>query len=109
MTREELLQAAKLKSEAVELGHGQVVIVTELSAEEYLQALDHPDVKNDDGDYNGAAFNSLLVVLCVRDGDGNRLFTDDDASLIRNGSFAVYRKLVAAVNRINGLESETKN
>ncbi len=106
--REQLLKAAEPKTETVTVGN-ITATATELSAEQYLDTLNHPTCKIDDK-YDGAAFTALLVARCMRDSDGQRIFADDDAGLLRQGSFSVYRQLAEAANRINGLMGdEVKN
>ena len=105
LTRESLLKAVELRTEEVEI-NGGTVTAKELCAAEYLDTLEHPFSKKENGDYDGTAFNALLVARCIVNEDGSRMFADEDADLLRNGSFSVYRKLIESVNRVNGLAGE---
>jgi hypothetical protein len=107
LTRESLIKESALKTEVIKFESGEAV-VRELGADEYLDALDSPFAKTD-GKYDGPKFTALMVVRCLYDKKGKRLFTDEDGEQLRKGSFALYRKIVAVVNRVNGLDGDVKN
>lgn len=109
LDRKSLLEEMQLKKETVTLKTGNV-IVTEVSAAEYLDAMNSPLAKDDKGEFDGAKFTALLATRCVVDGKGKRIFTDEDTELIRSGSARVLNRIGAAVKRVNGLTGdETKN
>lgn len=106
--KESLLNEVKLNTETVTIG-GRGVILTEVSAAEYMDIYNSPEAKNEKGEWDGTRFTSLLVTRCIVDGKGQRMYDDADADKFRNGSTAVYTKLAAAVRRLNGLGAEGKN
>ena len=108
ITRESLLKKAELKTEVIKLDDGEIV-AKELSAEDYAATLESPLSKDSAGKYDSRRFTSLLVVRCITDKKGNRIFTDEDAEPLRNGSMTFLCKLAAPVNRVNGLEGDAKN
>jgi hypothetical protein len=103
-----ILKAIALKTETVAIEGGEV-LVTEITAKEYMDIYNSPESKGDDGEFDGTRFTSLLVARCIVVTDGNRLMDDADAELLRNGSTAAYTKLAMAVQKLNGLGLDEKN
>ena len=104
-----LLAEMALKTETVSLPSGSVML-SELSAESYMDAYESPLAKDATGAYSGVRFTALLVARCAVDDAGNRILSDEDADTFRAGSSGTFRKLSEAVNRLNGLAGdEIKN
>lgn len=103
-----ILKAMALKKETVEVEDGQILL-TEVSASEYMEVFNSDAAKDDKGEFDGTRFTSLLATRCIVDDEGNRVFADDDAETLRNGSTAIYTKIALAVKRLNGLGVEEKN
>lgn len=104
LDKSSILSAMALKTETVQLDGGEV-IVSEVTAESYMEIWESPLAKTD-GDRDGSKFSSLLVTRCIVDGSGNRIFADDEVAALRQGSTRVYTKLVAASQRVNGMAAE---
>lgn len=102
LDRAALDKELKLKTEEVPVGSGKV-LVTEVTALEYMEVYDSEAAKNDKGDPDGSKFTAALAVRCIVDKKGQRLYGDNEADLLRNGSSSVYTKLILAVKRVNGL------
>lgn len=105
LDRAALDKELKLKTEEVPVGSGKV-LVTEVTALEYMEVYDSEAAKNDKGEFDGSKFAAALAVRCIVDKNGKRLYSDDEAGVLRNGSSAIYTKLVLAVKRLNGLGAE---
>jgi len=101
-----ILAELQLQTERIPFGAGEV-IVSEISAPEYLDIYNSPLSQNDAGEFDGTKFTALLTARCIVDEEGKRVFDDADADAIKSGASARYRKLVDAVNRINGLGGDT--
>lgn len=109
LDKKSLLKALELKKETVVIEGGEV-IVTEITATEYMDVYESPGAKNDKGEFDGVKFSALLAARCIVDAKGNRLFADEEADLLRNGSSSVFSKISAVVKRLNGLAGdEAKN
>lgn len=103
-----ILKAMALKTERIRVEGGEV-IMSEISADDYMDAFNNPLSKTD-GEYDGTKFTALLVTRCIVNEKGQRVFDDTDIDVIRNGSSRVYTALVKAAQRLNGLSGdETKN
>lgn len=122
MTREELLNELKLKSEVVEIGKGKV-IVSEIGASDYISLWSDPKNQKATGEMvlkdgksepvmvvDMARFTPALIVYAVTDAAGNRIFTDEDIDLIARGSQGPFLKIADVARRLNGMVGdEVKN
>ncbi len=109
LTKEQMLVEMTLKKETVELATGSV-IVSEASAEDYMKAYSSDLSKDENGEFSGVKFTSLLAVRSILGEDGKRMFADEEAETLRTSSSAFFTKIVAAIKRLNGLtEAEAKN
>jgi len=107
LNREELLAALQLKTEIVELDGGPVRI-SEISATDYLALWERH--RRDDDTIDMATFTPELIAACLVDDEGQRLFTDADATLLARSAKAPFFQLADACRRINGLGGdEVKN
>ena len=112
LNKNDLLELGKLKTEEVDF-NGNKVLVSEISAADY-QKIWQECVIDDGVDDKGAAkqtvnmskFNNLLLVYCLVDENGARIFGDADASCFDRYAQAPFSKMVAAAKRINGLMGE---
>jgi len=102
-----LIQALRLKTEEVKLEDGHI-LVTEIPAAEYMEICNNPNVKDAAGDTDGQAFMALLSAHCIVDESGCRVFEDNEAGLLANASPAAYARVLAAVQRLNGLGDDTR-
>jgi hypothetical protein len=50
-------------------------------------------------------FNARLIVACLVDDKGNRLFTDDEFNIVQSWPGAAFQKLAAAAQTLNGYSS----
>lgn len=100
-----LLAEMELQTEIVKLKTGNV-IVKELSAVDYMEAFESPLSQDAQGEYSAVRFTALMVVRSAVDEAGDRIMADDDAEAFRNGGGSVFRKIAAAVNRVNGTTGE---
>lgn len=97
--RDELLAALARREERVTIG-GLKLVVREME--------NAADVA---GFEDGADYGYKLVVRCVFDEAGAPVFTDDDISALKGASRVKFLPVIAAVNRVNGIdvEGEVKN
>ena len=120
--RTTLLAAMKLKTEVVEIEGGEV-IVSQIGAADYIKLWSDPSNQKDTGEkvikdgveeavmvIDMTKFTPALVAYSVVDEAGERLFTDEDVTLLARSSQAIFLKLAAVARKINGLSGEeTKN
>src|SRR5690242_15169857 len=97
--RDELIAALAAQKETVEFA-GKTLFVHELDC-----AADVP--------IEGSALDGSLklIVLCVRDAEGNRVFTDEDLPALKKSARKRIKPLIDAVMRVNGfgIREEAKN
>lgn len=104
-----ILAALKPQTEEVEIPGG-TVIVSQISATDYINLWTDPTMKGDGGEVDMAKFTPRLVAACVVDEAGNRIFTDEEADLLGKGASKPFAILADAARRLNGLSGEeTKN
>jgi len=122
LDRSSLLNAMKLKTETVEIEGGEV-IVSEIGAADYIKLWSDPKNQKDTGEkvlkegkeeavmvIDMAKFTPALIAYSVVDDAGNRLFSDEDVTLLARSSQGIFLKIAEASRRINGLSGEeTKN
>lgn len=121
----DILSMGRLKTTTVEVDGGQI-IVSELGATDTASLyadpahlIDDPSgAKGKDGKpvqlLNFATFKPALVVRCIVDESGSRLFTDEDAAQLARLRPEFFHKIADAAMDINGLsaaaeEAEVKN
>lgn len=103
-----IIKAMKLKTETIKIDGGEVII-SEVTALEYMDAYTSDLAKDEKGEFDGTKFTSLLATRCIVDAKGKRIFDDADAELIRNGSSSIYTKIIVKVKDLNGLGADAKN
>jgi hypothetical protein len=116
--RSSLLAAMKLKTEVVVVEGGEV-IVSEIGAADYIKLWSDPKNQKDTGEkvikdgveeavmvIDMTKFTPALVAYSVVDEAGERLFTDEDVTLLARSSQAIFLKLAAVARKINGLSGE---
>jgi len=104
LTREEILSADDLKTEAVpvpEWGDGAEVLVSVLDGErrEYFErmAQERKDSKVSAEDH----FRATLLASVLVDESGNRLFSDEDIPALNKKSSVVLDRLFTVAQRVN--------
>lgn len=104
LTRDAILQAQKLKTETVPApGWGGDVIISEISAPDRLTLFrDYQSLAGSEQEKDLAAM-AMLVVRCIVDGEGKRIFSDDDASLLMAKNLDTLRQVFAAASALNGI------
>jgi hypothetical protein len=94
-----LLAEFELKTEEVELKTG-TVIVSELNGTDYLDLYTDPQYQID-GVMDLKKLRPAMIARCVVDQDGNRVFSDEEASVVAKSASKPFLKLMEAVNRVN--------
>lgn len=103
-----ILSAGKLKSEVVKLKSGDV-IVSQITATEYMEVYGSEAVKDDKGEFDGNKLTAVLAARCIVDAKGKRIFADTDADALRGMSAPIYTDIIMAVKRMTGLDATVKN
>lgn len=87
------------------------VPVSEWNATIYVRALTLAELK-DVSDFrmkqgeNESLSNAAMVAKVALDGDGNRIFTDDDVAALAQKSAASLLKIITATNKVNVIGDE---
>lgn len=102
------LAAIARKTEPLTLPSGEIII-SELTATEYMEAYSSPLVKDDKGGVDGLKLTALLITRCVVGDDGARLLTDEDIEAVKDGSSATFGQIGEVVKRLNGLGTPSGN
>ena len=101
LTRKEILKALALKTETVPFAGGKVTM-SELSAPEYMEVWNDPEIRVD-GKVDNFRFPVALVIRSVRDDKGEHIFTPEDLPLLLNSSRDQILELIEVAKRLNGL------
>lgn len=110
LNKNELLAMGALKTEVVTFNDKQVR-VSEIAATDYSKIW-KDCVLSDDLDkprIDVAKFNALLLVYCLVDEDGNRIFADEDVDCFARYAQAPFSKMVIAAKKLNGLMGDEGN
>ena len=114
----EILSEGSLKTEAVVLNSGEV-IVSQIGGADYINLYTDPKnqkktgnkvlrngIEEDETELDMARFTPALIAYSVVDEAGNRIFADDDIPAIARFATEKYLKLADACRKINGLSGE---
>jgi hypothetical protein len=109
----DLLSMGRLKTQLVDVDGGQVII-SELGAADSFSLFNDKTNQTEDGMLKMSTFGPSLVVRCLVDDDGNRLFSDDEAGQLARFRPQIFGRLLTAAMDINGLsgtaqETDIKN
>jgi hypothetical protein len=102
-SKEELFTAARLKTVAVDIAEDRQMLVSELCAVDGAQLMLDSSLKNESGNYAMTRLGPALLVRCLVNEAGERLFADDETDQLRRINSDAYGKLLAEALRINGL------
>ena len=115
LNKEELIKAMSVKTAEVKLPEG-TVLVSEISANDYLDMCDLSKMEGEEPDESGVVqldmkkFNPAILVYCVVDVDGNRMFNKDDMEFLSEKvAQAPFMKLVQKAKELNGLMGDEGN
>lgn len=105
LTRQNILDAADRKQEKVHVPDwgGDVLVTTMTGTDKDAFEVDRFQKKGPDADVNMRNFRAALVVRCVVDEQGKRLFTDQDAEALGQKSGLMLDIVYDAAARLNGL------
>jgi hypothetical protein len=104
LTREAVLEANDLKSEAVPVPEwGGAVSVRMLSAKD-RDAFDQSLTKGEQANMDNV--RARFCVRCIVDEGGNRIFTDDDADVLGAKSAQAMNRVFAVAQRLNGMSKD---
>jgi len=111
--KDALLEAGKPKTEVVIIEGGDVVI-SQIRADDYMSMWDDPTNKKtgEDGKetIDMSKFTPALLVRCITDETGERIFTDEDASAVAQLSQKIFKILADKALELNGMKGdEVKN
>ena len=102
LTREQIQQAADLKRETVAVPEwGGEVLVSEMTGSA-RDAFEQSLVAKD-GQRDLANLRARLLVRCLVDEGGNRLYADDETALLGNKAAGALDRLFAVAQRLNSL------
>ncbi len=105
LSRAELLNEFRPKTEIVTLADGGQVMVSELGAADYIN-LWAKHTNATDGSVDMATFIPALVAFCCVDDQGTRLFSDEDIPLLARAASSPFMQLATVVKQLNGLGGE---
>lgn len=115
LNKEELISAMSLKTAEVGLPEG-TVLISEISANDYLDMCDLSKMEGVDADDNGVIqldmkkFNPAVLVYCVVDAEGNRIFDKGDMEFLSaKAAQGPFMKLVQKAKELNGLIGDEGN
>ena len=112
-TKNDLFEELKLSTETVTLSSGKEVIVSEITAPDYMELcnlcaigdMQSPDangnIKLDIGKFNGT-----LLAYCVVNNKGERIFDDSDIEKLINSANKPLMQIVDVAKRLNGLSGK---
>lgn len=98
----DILSIGRLKTEAVEVDGGQI-LVSEIGAADSFALFSDPENQDAAKNIRMAIFGPKLVAMCVVDDDGNRIFSNEDAPALARLHPAVFGQMLNAAMRVNGL------
>jgi len=108
LTRDDILSAVDVQTEMVEVPEwGGKVLIKGLTAKErdaYEKMV--LDRRGKNTRVNFEDMRAKLSVWCIRDGEGNRLFSDDDFSELSKKSASAVQRVFNVASRLSGLSSE---
>ena len=109
-TKNDLFEELQLSTEIVTLSSGKEIIVTEITAPDYMELCKFcaiGDMKSPDEDGNIkldiSKFNGALLAYCVVDDKGERVFDDSDIDQLINSANKPLMNIVGVAKRLNGL------
>lgn len=109
LTKDSILKVTSLSREEVPFeewgGKGATVIVGEMTALDRVRMRDDMQAK---GEQDVNAILGFLLVRCILDEDGRRVFDDADAEALSRQKTEPLMKLFEVAARLNGLELEGK-
>jgi hypothetical protein len=107
MTREEILARTTIKTEAVDVPEwGGAFTVRSLNAVDRVRLFDR-DLAAESQESSPARVGVLLLIACLYDAEGNRVFRPEDAPALELHDGGLINRLCAAANRVNGLDAAT--
>lgn len=115
LNKKQLLTELALKTAKVALGKGEV-IVSEIGATDYMDlcllcAIDPVAAESDPSQVkvDTKKFNAALIAYAVVDGNGARIFDDEDVPMLMKSSQEPFRKIIESAIRLNGLSGTEGN
>jgi hypothetical protein len=105
LTAEQILAADDIRPETVEVPEwgGSVLVWPLTGAERDELELTTIEGKGRNAQVNLRNFRAKLVVRTVRDADGRRIFTDDQAAALGSKSAAALERIADVARRLSGL------
>jgi hypothetical protein len=118
LTKEEFLQEGALKTEVVTLEKGDV-IVSQVGGADYIKLWSDPKnqkatgvkllvngVETDEMVIDMSRFTPALMTYAIVNGDGTRMFADEDIELVARLASGPFLKVSQAARKLNGLTGE---
>lgn len=117
LSKEEFLQEAKLKTEFVKINGEKGVYVSEITAYDltdlYAKVSFETTEKDEQGnfktDMNMKEFNFELLLACIVDENGNRMFASNEIETVKRFPQKITQILSTACKKINGLIGDEGN
>jgi hypothetical protein len=114
LKRLDILAAKDLKQQAVDVPEwGGEVIVSEIGAADFMSLWTDPRYMGEDGkNPDIPKLMPALVVRCLVDEEGQRIFSDEDAEMLGRKSPAAFNRIAQAAKDLNGIgdqEQQVKN
>lgn len=102
MNKNEILEKAKknsLRTEKVHISDWNAdVTIKQLNGKEYLSCANEKD-----------NFWNMVIISCIYDDKGERVFTNNDIEVINNLSAGDYTLLISKITKLNGWDSGNSN
>lgn len=112
LSKEQLLATAKRPTEKVELPElGGDILLRGISAGELMgfqKAIQKPAKKNGHIEVDEDTFGAKLLVRCIVDKQGNRLFGDDEWQAFNEWPVSAFQKAMSVAMRLCGYSGSTE-
>lgn len=106
LTKEQLLKTVKRPSVKVEMPEfGGEILLRGISAGELMtfqKSIEKPSKKNGEFEIDRETFGPKLLVRCIVDKDGNRVFADEEWESFNGWPVSAFQRATAAALKLNG-------
>lgn len=108
MTRDEILALSDIKTEPVHIPEWQTTLTVRSLTGTERDLWEASNLRRKGDKYEGhfANLRARLVVLCVVNADGSRMFKDEDVNQIGQKNAAALDRIFEVARRLSGLKPE---
>ena len=104
----DLLSMGRLKTTTITVDGGDIII-SELGATDSSSLFADPSNRDDKGDLKMSNFGPALVARCVVDEEGQRLFSDEEATQLGRLRTDLFGKMLMGALDVNGLSERSQD